>query len=50
MIFVSKGDIMKAAGSLQVCAGQQASCETAVHAMNFIFNKVNTDAIILMDA
>eukprot|EP00111_Clytia_hemisphaerica_P012303 TCONS_00036131-protein len=41
---------MKAAGSLQVCAGQQAGCEAAVHAMNFIFNEENTDEIMLGDA
>ncbi|XP_066911589.1 uncharacterized protein [Clytia hemisphaerica] len=41
---------MNAAGSLQVCAGQQAGSEAAVHAMNSIFNEQSTDAILLVDA
>lgn len=45
-----KGDIMKSAGSLQLCAGQQAGCEAAVHAMNEIFHEEAIDAIILVDA
>eukprot|EP00111_Clytia_hemisphaerica_P004992 TCONS_00014349-protein len=48
LIHVIKGDIMNAAGSLQVCAGQQAGSEAAVHAM--IFNEQSTDAILLVDA
>ena len=36
--------------SLQLCAGQQAGCEAAVHAMNEIFHEEATDAIILVDA
>ena len=33
------------AGLLQLCAGQQAGCEAAVHAMNDIFQEEQTDAI-----
>lgn len=32
-----KDNITNAAGSLQLCAGQQSGCETAVHAMRQIF-------------
>ena len=34
IIVVIKMDIIRSAGSLQLCAGQQAGCEAAVHAMS----------------
>ena len=43
-------EILKSAGPLQLCAGQQAGCEAAVHAMNDIFQEEQTDAILLVDA
>ncbi len=43
-------DIQEAAGPLQVCAGQQAGCEAAVHAMREISDDSNTDAVLLVDA
>ena len=43
-------DIVKSAGSIQLCAGQQAGCEAAVHAMNQIFQEEETDALLLVDA
>ena len=43
-------DIIEAAGSIQVCAGQKAGCEAAVHAMNEIFDDENTDAVLFIDA
>ena len=33
---VVKEDIKKAAGCFQLCASQEARCETAIHAMNSI--------------
>lgn len=45
-----KDNITNAAGSLQLCAGQQSGCETAVHAMRQIFEQQETDAILLVDA
>ena len=47
---VIKGDVMKSAGSLQVCAGQRAGSEAAVHAMNKLFEEEETDAVLLVDA
>ena len=34
---ISKQDVMKAADSLQVCAGQEAGAEAAIHAVHEIF-------------
>ena len=45
-----KYDLQDAVGSLQLCAGQDAGCEAAVHAMNAMFIKESTEAIILVDA
>ena len=43
-------DIKEAAGPLQLCAGQEAGCEAAVHAMRQMFESPNAEAAILVDA
>ena len=43
-------DIQMAAGPLQLCAGHQSGCESAVHAMRQVFESSETEAIILVDA
>ena len=40
----------KAAGPLQLCAGQSAGVEAAVHAMRNIFAADEVDAVLLVDA
>ena len=47
---VIKRDIQEAVGCFQLCAGQDAGCEAAVHAMEHHFNEKNTEAMILVDA
>ena len=42
-------DILKAAGSLQLCAGQDAGSEAAAHAV-YMFNEENTEAVLMVDA
>ena len=37
-------DVRSAAGPLQLCCGQDAGCEAAVHAMRTVFEANNTDA------
>ena len=49
LISTIKPEIMKSAGSLQLCAGQEAGCEAATHAMNQIFLEDETDALLLVD-
>ena len=43
-------DIPEAAGSIQLCAGQQAGSEAAMHAMHQIFNDPDSQAGLLVDA
>lgn len=43
-------DVEKAAGPLQVCAGQEGGCEAAVHAMRQIFLDPDTEEVLLVDA
>lgn len=43
-------DIQEAAGAFQLCAGHEAGCETAVHAMRKIFLEDETEAILQIDA
>jgi len=47
---VAKGDVVEASGSLQLCAGQKAGSEAAIHAMHTVFEADDTDAALLIDA
>ena len=47
---VSKSDVVDSVGSLQVCAGQEAGIEAAVHAMHDIYDLEETEAVLLIDA
>jgi len=47
---ILKKDIEDAAGSLQLCAGQDSGCEATVHAMKQIFLDVGNEAALLVDA
>ena len=50
IIFTIKPQILESAGVLQLCAGQPAGCEAAVHAMSEMFAEEETDAVLLVDA
>ena len=43
-------DIQEAAGSAQLCAGQEAGCEAVVHAMEKMFQEEHTEAVLQVDA
>jgi hypothetical protein len=45
-----KMPILKATGVTQLCAGQEAGCEAAIHAMLQLFESDETDALLLVDA
>ena len=47
---ISKQGVMKAAGSLQVCTGQETGAEAAIHAVHDIFKYYTADAVYLIDA
>ena len=50
IVSVLKNDANDCAGSLQVCAGQEAGIEAVVHSLNSLYNDENTDAVFLVDA
>ena len=50
VLSVAKIDLQEAAGSLQLCAGQIAGIEAAVHAMKEAFVSEENDAVLLVDA
>ena len=50
VLTVTSDDIQDAAGSTQLCAGQTAGTEAAVHAMNLAFNSKEENAVLLVDA
>ena len=43
---IAKYGLQEEVGATQLCAGQEAGCEPAVHAMKQIFADENTEAII----
>ena len=47
---IAKYDVQNAVGTIQLCAGQDAGCEAAVHAMEHVFAEEDTEAMILVDA
>ena len=49
-MMVLKKDVIHSAGALQVCAGQQAGVESAIHSMVDLFESDTTSAIIQIDA
>ena len=46
----TRNDILDAAGSVQLCAGQIAGAEAAIHAVRERFHQEGTDAVLLVDA
>ena len=50
ILSIIRPDILKAAGTLQLCAGQEAGCEAAVHALRRMFDDENTEGVLLVDA
>ena len=47
---VVKNDLQNAIGTTQLCAGQDAGCEAAIHAMQCIMAEETTEGMILVDA
>ena len=45
-----KTHVLKATASLQLCAGQDACSEAAIHAVYEMFNKESTEAVLMVDA
>ena len=43
---IAKYDLQEAVRATQLCAGQEAGCEAAVHAMEWIFDDEDTETII----
>ena len=50
ILSVTKGDIQDAVGTTQLCAGQIAGIETGIHSVRDLFNKKETEGVLLVDA
>ena len=46
---VVRGDVLDAAGSIQLCTGQLSGCEAAVHSVREAFLEDDTEAALLVD-
>ena len=47
---ISKNDVIKSVGSLQVCAGQISGVEAAIHSMHDVHDLEETEAVLLIDS
>ena len=50
ILTITGANVQQATGALQVCAGQQAGCEAAIHAMRQIFEHPLMEAVLMVDA
>ena len=50
IVSVLKKDVIKYTGTSQVCAGQEAGIDVAIHSINMMYEDENTDVILLPDA
>ena len=50
VIRIAKRNLLETVDSIQLCTGQDAGCEAAVHAMECIFAGDDIEAMILVDA
>ena len=50
VMILLKKDVLQVAGSLQLCEGQVAGSEAAIHEMYDVFNDDNMEGILLIDA
>ena len=50
MMEVVKEDVKKAVGNLQVCAGQYAGCEAAIHSIRKVYEDPECEAVLMVDA
>jgi len=48
VLCVIRNDVLQVAGPLQLCAGQSAGCEVAIHAMRKVFELL--EAVLQIDA
>ena len=50
VVSILRSDVINSVCSVQVCAGHEAGCEAAIHAMHSIFKEEETEAVLLVDA
>ena len=50
MLSVTASFVQKATGSLQLCAGQEAGIEAAIHAIRLLSDSDDNEAVLLVDA
>ena len=50
ILSVTKGDIQDAVGTTQLCAGRIAGIEAGIHSVRDLFNKKETEGVLLVDA
>ena len=50
ILSVTKGDIQDAVDTTQLCAGQIAGIEAGIHSVRDLFNKKETEGVLLVDA
>jgi len=49
VLSVIRNDVLQAAGPLQLCTGQPADCEAAIHAMRAVFDSPDAETVLHVD-
>ena len=50
VLVIIRGNVLDAAGSLHLCAGQISGCEATVHSIRESFFEEDTEAVLLVEA
>ena len=50
VMYVAKKDVLDAPGALQVCSGQDAPTEAAIHTTQDLFHNGKIEAVLIIDA
>ena len=50
VMFIAKNDVMDSSSNIQMCSGHEAGSEAAIHSMKDMFEKDDTEAVLLVDA
>ena len=47
---IARENVMEPSSKIQMCAGQKAGCEAAIHAVREVYENEETEAVLLVDA
>ena len=49
IVMHARNDIITSVGSLEVCAGHEAGCQSLIHAKRTVYEEESAEAVLLVD-